>query len=71
VADLARVPGLGNARAEKIRKILDSISSSNISNILTNDSQTTLIINASLSDTTSTTDTDNDNKKDGNNDGDP
>ncbi len=66
IADLARVPGLGNMRAEKIRKILDS-SSSSISNTLTNDPQTTLIVNTSTTDTTST-DIDNDIEKNGNND---
>jgi DNA excision repair protein ERCC-4 len=67
IADLARVPGLGNMRAEKIRRILDSTSSS-ISSNLTNDSQTTLIVNTSTSDTTTSTDIDNNNKKNGNND---
>src|SRR6478735_7525281 len=63
IADLARVPGLGNMRAEKIRRILDSTSSS-ISNNLTNDSQTTLIVNTSTTDNTTSTDIDN-NKKNG------
>jgi DNA excision repair protein ERCC-4 len=67
MADLARVPGLGNMRAEKIRRILDTTSS--ITNNL-NDSQTTLIVNTSTTDTTFT-DIDNDNKKNGNNDTDP
>ncbi len=67
IADLARVPGLGNMRAEKIRRILDSTSSS-ISNNLTNDSQTTLIVNTSTTDNTTSTDIDNNNKKNGNND---
>jgi len=67
IADLARIPGLGNIRAEKIRRILDS--SSIIPNNL-NASQTTLIVNTSTTDTTST-DMDNDNKKNGNNDSDP
>jgi DNA excision repair protein ERCC-4 len=41
IAELARVPGLGNMRAEKIRKILDTY----ISNDLVTNSQTRLIVN--------------------------
>ncbi len=43
VAELARVPGLGNSRAEKIKKILDTT----ISHEFVNDVQTKLIINES------------------------
>ncbi len=43
IADLARVPGLGNMRAEKIRRILDT----SISHDLVNNSQTRLIVNSS------------------------
>jgi DNA excision repair protein ERCC-4 len=41
IAELARVPGLGNMRAEKIRKILDTY----VSNDLVTNSQTRLIVN--------------------------
>ena len=40
MAELARVPGLGNMRAEKIRRILDTFSNDNVDN-----TQTRLIIN--------------------------
>jgi DNA excision repair protein ERCC-4 len=40
MADLARVPGLGNMRAEKIRRILDTFSNDNVDN-----TQTRLIVN--------------------------
>jgi DNA excision repair protein ERCC-4 len=43
IADLARVPGLGNMRAEKIRRLLDT----SISYDLVNNSQTRLIVNSS------------------------
>jgi DNA excision repair protein ERCC-4 len=43
IADLARVPGLGNMRAEKIRRLLDT----SISHDLVNNSQTRLIVNSS------------------------
>ena len=43
IAELARVPGLGNMRAEKIRKILDTC----VSNDLVTNSQTRLIVNTS------------------------
>ncbi len=43
IADLARVPGLGNMRAEKIRRLLDT----SVSNDLVNNSQTRLIVNSS------------------------
>ncbi len=49
IAELARVPGLGNMRAEKIRKILDTY----VSNDLVSNSQTRLIVNTN----------DNDNKR--------
>jgi DNA excision repair protein ERCC-4 len=42
IADLARVPGLGNMRAEKIRRLLDT----SISHDLVNNSQTRLIVNS-------------------------
>lgn len=42
VADLARVPGVGNMRAEKIKKILDSIDASYLSD-KKNNNQTKLI----------------------------
>jgi DNA excision repair protein ERCC-4 len=42
IADLARVPGLGNIRAEKIRRLLDT----SISHDLVNNSQTRLIVNS-------------------------
>jgi DNA excision repair protein ERCC-4 len=42
IADLARVPGLGNMRAERIRKLLDSCC---ISNTFVGDYQTRLITN--------------------------
>lgn len=42
VADLARVPGLGNMRAEKIRRILDTC----VSNHNANNTQTRLIVNS-------------------------
>ena len=42
VAELARVPGLGNMRAEKIRRILDTC----VSNHNVNNTQTRLIVNA-------------------------
>jgi DNA excision repair protein ERCC-4 len=41
MAELARVPGLGNMRAEKIRRILDSY----VSNDNVNNTQTRLIVN--------------------------
>ena len=47
IAELARVPGLGNMRAEKIRKILDTYY---ISNDLVNNSQTRLIVNTNDND---------------------
>jgi DNA excision repair protein ERCC-4 len=47
IAELARVPGLGNMRAEKIRKILDT---SYISNDLVTNSQTRLIVNTNDND---------------------
>jgi DNA excision repair protein ERCC-4 len=40
MAELARVPGLGNMRAEKIRRILDTFSNDNVDN-----TQTRLIVN--------------------------
>ena len=43
IADLARVPGLGNMRAEKIRRLLDT----SISYDLVNNSQTRLIVDSS------------------------
>ena len=43
IADLARVPGLGNMRAEKIRRLLDT----SVSHDLVNNSQTRLIVNSS------------------------
>jgi DNA excision repair protein ERCC-4 len=43
IADLARVPGLGNMRAEKIRRLLDTF----VSHDLVNNSQTRLIVNSS------------------------
>ena len=42
IADFARVPGLGNMRAEKIRRLLDT----SISHDLVNNSQTRLIVNS-------------------------
>jgi DNA excision repair protein ERCC-4 len=51
IAELARVPGLGNMRAEKIRKILDTY----VSNDLVTNSQTRLIVN--------TNDNNNDNER--------
>ena len=46
IAELARVPGLGNMRAEKIRKILDTY----VSNDLVTNSQTRLIVNTNDND---------------------
>ncbi|MER5174953.1 MAG: ERCC4 domain-containing protein [Candidatus Nitrosocosmicus sp.] len=46
IAELARVPGLGNMRAEKIRRILDTF----VSNNLVNNSQTRLIVNTNDND---------------------
>jgi DNA excision repair protein ERCC-4 len=46
IAELARVPGLGNMRAEKIRKILDTC----VSNDFITNSQTRLIVNTSDND---------------------
>jgi DNA excision repair protein ERCC-4 len=43
IAELARVPGLGNMRAEKIRRLLDT----SVSHDLVNNSQTRLIVNSS------------------------
>jgi DNA excision repair protein ERCC-4 len=43
IAELARVPGLGNMRAEKIRRLLDT----SVSRDLVNNSQTRLIVNSS------------------------
>jgi DNA excision repair protein ERCC-4 len=43
IAELARVPGLGNMRAEKIRRLLDTF----VSHDLVNNSQTRLIVNSS------------------------
>ncbi len=43
IAELARVPGLGNMRAEKIRRLLDTP----VSHDLVNNSQTRLIVNSS------------------------
>lgn len=42
IAELARVPGLGNMRAEKIRRLLDTP----VSHDLVNNSQTRLIVNS-------------------------
>jgi DNA excision repair protein ERCC-4 len=41
IAELARIPGLGNMRAEKIRRILDT----SVSNNLVNNTQTRLTVN--------------------------
>jgi DNA excision repair protein ERCC-4 len=41
MAELARVPGLGNMRAEKIKKILDTCASGS----LLNNAQTRLVVN--------------------------
>jgi DNA excision repair protein ERCC-4 len=46
IADLARVPGLGNMRAEKIRRVLDTY----VSNDLVTNSQTRLIVNTNNDD---------------------
>ncbi|MDQ6723970.1 MAG: helix-hairpin-helix domain-containing protein [Thermoproteota archaeon] len=47
IAELARVPGLGNMRAEKIRRILDTTT---VCNDLVNNSQTRLIVNTNDND---------------------
>jgi DNA excision repair protein ERCC-4 len=52
IADLARIPGLGNMRAEKIRRILDtSVSTDNVNN-----TQTRLIVNTESDDDNVTSD---------------